>query len=197
MNDDYLWEKTGEPDPEIQQLENILGELRYQPRPLEIPSNIKIGRERSFFRDSGPRLAIAAAIAMLVVGLGAWFVMQRLQRSPAPSVAQNPSQEPVKTPANDKRDDSLIVATPTPEQERTDVPPLPRVHRPSQATNANRFRNVAAKNRQLTASEREGQAAKDQLMLALRVASAKLNLAQKKAQSPNSRDQIHNQHKIG
>ena len=36
MNDDYLWDKTGEPDPEIQQLENILGELRYQPRALEI-----------------------------------------------------------------------------------------------------------------------------------------------------------------
>ena len=29
---DYLWDKTGEPDPEIQQLEEILGTLRYQPR---------------------------------------------------------------------------------------------------------------------------------------------------------------------
>ena len=38
MNDDYLWDKSGQPDPEIQQLEEILGTLRYQPRPLEIPA---------------------------------------------------------------------------------------------------------------------------------------------------------------
>jgi len=46
---DYLWDKTGEPDPEIQQLEEILGTLRYQPRPLEIPSGLQVGK-RSFFR---------------------------------------------------------------------------------------------------------------------------------------------------
>ena len=34
MNDDYLWDRTGEPDPEIQQLEEVLGTLRYQPRAL-------------------------------------------------------------------------------------------------------------------------------------------------------------------
>jgi hypothetical protein len=35
MKEDYLWDKTGEPDPEIQQLEEILGTLRYQP--LQLP----------------------------------------------------------------------------------------------------------------------------------------------------------------
>ena len=35
MNDDYLWDRTGEPDPEIQELEEVLGTLRYQPQPLE------------------------------------------------------------------------------------------------------------------------------------------------------------------
>jgi hypothetical protein len=43
----------------------------------------------------------------------------------------------------------------------------------------------------------EGKAAKDQLMLALRMASAKLNFAQKKTQSTNPRDPVRNQHKIG
>ena len=42
----------------------------------------------------------------------------------------------------------------------------------------------------------KAQAARDQLFLALRVASMKLNFAQKKTQSPNSRD-IQNQHRIG
>jgi hypothetical protein len=45
--------------------------------------------------------------------------------------------------------------------------------------------------------QQEAMAARDQLMLALRVTSAKLSLAQKKAQSTNAPDLIHNQHKIG
>src|SRR5205085_6486968 len=32
MNEDYLWDKSGEPDPEIQQLEEILKPLRYEPQ---------------------------------------------------------------------------------------------------------------------------------------------------------------------
>ena len=43
---DYLWDKTGEPDPEVQELEEILGTLRYQPRPLEIPAGCS-GRSRA------------------------------------------------------------------------------------------------------------------------------------------------------
>ena len=63
MNDDYLWDKTGEPDPEIQQLEEILGTLRYQPKPLEIP---QICRRRDdagiIFRCSpSPRRVVGAA----------------------------------------------------------------------------------------------------------------------------------------
>ena len=39
MKDDYLWDKTGQPDPEIQKLEEILGTLRHQPKPLELPAS--------------------------------------------------------------------------------------------------------------------------------------------------------------
>ena len=50
----------------------------------------------------------------------------------------------------------------------------------------------------LDAKERnEALAAKEQLMLALRVASSKLGFAQRKAQEINSENLIHNQHKIG
>jgi hypothetical protein len=51
---------------------------------------------------------------------------------------------------------------------------------------------------ELTAEElKEAEAGKEQLMLALRVASSKLSFAQKKAQEINSENQVHNQHKIG
>ena len=51
---------------------------------------------------------------------------------------------------------------------------------------------------ELTASDRvEAQAAKRQLLLALRVASTKLSLAQKKAQGAHPGSLIRNQHKVG
>jgi hypothetical protein len=198
-----LWDKTGEPDPEIQQLEEILGALRYQPRPLRIPEEIQIRRTRGFFRDLGPRLAIAATIAMLLVGLGLWFALQRLQRRQsgqpteiarqAPAVTSNPT--PAAMPARDDNQ-KLAVSSSGSDQKLIDVPRRHRVDQSTLARNANRLRDEAVENTQV-ANAREGAAAKDQLMLALRVASAKWTFAQKKTQSTNPRDLIHNQHKIG
>jgi len=196
---DYLWDKTGEPDPEIQQLEEILGTLRYQPRPLEIPAGQHVGGERSFFRSHAAPLAIAATVAMLLLGLGLWLGLQRLQRSPQ-QVVKSPDTPQVRpeSPANEKQNSAIATSTPAPEQKRIEVSPRPRVNPSLLAGNPKRDRNSAAKDQQLTLKQQqEAQAAKDQLMLALRVTSAKLNLAQKKAQSTNAPDMIHNQHKIG
>lgn len=64
MNDDYLWDRSGEPDPEIAHLESLLGRFAANPRPLEFP------------RRFGA-LRIAAIAAMLVVVLGgALFAMR-------------------------------------------------------------------------------------------------------------------------
>src|SRR5436190_9286975 len=73
-NDDYLWDKTGEPDPEIQQLEQVLGSLRYQPRSLDIPNGIAPSQKRVLL----PRfLAIAATIAIMLLGVGLWLSLHR------------------------------------------------------------------------------------------------------------------------
>ena len=195
---DYLWDKTGEPDPEIQQLEEILGTLRYQPRPLEIPAGLQLGRERSFFRSYATPLAIAATVAMLLLGLGLWLGLQRVQRSPQ-QVAKGPDTpqvRPVSSP-DDKQNQPVAVSSPEPEQ-KIDQSPRYRVNRSLIARSSKRNRNTAVKDQQLAAKQlQDAQAAKDQLMLALRVTSAKLSLAQKKAQSTNAPDLIHNQHKIG
>ena len=198
---DYLWDKTGEPDPEIQQLEEILGTLRYQPRPLEIPAGLPIGSERSFFRgfrNHAAPLAIAAAVVMLLLGLGLWLGLQRLQRSPQ-QVVKSPDTPQVRpeSPSNEQQNSAVAASTPTPEQKRIESP-RHRVNPSLLARNSKRDRNRVAKGRQLTLKQQqEARAAKDQLMLALRVTSAKLTLAQKKAQSTNAPDMIHNQHKIG
>jgi len=196
---DYLWDKTGEPDPEIQQLEEILGALRYQPRPLEIPAGLHVGSERSFFRSYATPLAIAATVAMLLLGLGLWLGLQRVQRGPQHVVKgpDTPQVRPVSSP-DEKQNTAVAVSTPGPEQKRIEESPRHRVNPSQLARNSKRDRSTAIKYQQLTAKQQqEAQAAKDQLMLALRVTSAKLSLAQKKAQSTNAPDLIHNQHKIG
>src|SRR6185503_2724173 len=117
---DYLWDKTGEPDPEIQQLEEILGTLRYQPRPLEIPAGPHVGREPGFFRSHAAPLAIAATVAMLLLGLGLWLGLQCLQRNPQQIVKSpdTPQVQPVSSP--DERQNSALAVSPEPEQKRID-----------------------------------------------------------------------------
>jgi len=75
MSDDYLWNGSGEPDPEVQRLESVLARFRHhRPAPL-FP-----GRPPAWdrWRKVTFRLSLAAAAAMLVIVL-AWFA-----RLPAP-----------------------------------------------------------------------------------------------------------------
>lgn len=193
MNDDYLWDKTGEPDTEIQRLEEVLGALRYQPRPLELPAS-----RPTAFRKFFPSLAIAAAITLMLLAAGLWFAFNR-QRVAVPLQAKQPEQK-----SNGKPEPSSIPnQTPKPEQQnnhqRLAGDRSPR-HRPARSVLARtklpppKDKSLAA---ELTPYERdEAMAAKDQLMLALRVASAKLNLAQRRTQAPTPNN-IRNQHKVG
>src|SRR5881409_2096010 len=73
MNDNYLWDRSGEPDLDVQKLEEILGTLRYQPRPLEIPNDVRLKGSRPFFT----KLAIAAAIGLIAIALGLWVNFNR------------------------------------------------------------------------------------------------------------------------
>jgi hypothetical protein len=70
-SDDYLWNGSGEPDPEIQRLEGLLGKFRHD-RPAPAFPEIVPYRERrwSFFPRRSqlfPILATTAALATLVV----------------------------------------------------------------------------------------------------------------------------------
>ena len=215
MNDnDYLWDKTGEPDPEVQQLEELLGTLRYQPRPLEIPAGLQVDRERSFFRKSAPQLAIAATIVMLLLGLGLWLGLQRLRRNPAPEIVKTgtaPFVEPTPMGNPSRVVNPNPAATPAPSQnqdtaangdglQRIEAPRRHQVNQSLAVANSYRNRTAAIRNQQLAekqAEQQKAEAAKDQLMLALRVASAKFGFAQRKTQGLNQKDQVHNQHKIG
>jgi hypothetical protein len=185
MEDNYLWDRSGEPDPAIQELEAILGTLRYQPRPLEIPHNIRIGRRRSFY----PAMAIAAAIALFAVLLGLWFSFNRRQ---APVLQATRDKQIVTPQAQDKSNNAspAPVQSPKPKaiQERSEAPRI------LLAVNKSRAPRAVIRQPQLTPEEL---AEKEQVLVALRLVSAKLNLAQRKAQGLPQLNTIRNQHKIG
>jgi hypothetical protein len=162
MNEDYLWDKSGEPDPQIQELEQILAPLRYQPKSLELP----VVRRRSY-------LSLAAIAATLLVALlaGGLWIKSRKQ--------QTPQQEIVKfVPLVKEKEPS----PPAVVVRNTDLP----------------RKSIHKRNKRIfTKHEREeALAAKEQVLLALRVASEKLKLAQRRTQTPPP-NQIKNQHKVG
>ena len=195
---DYLWDKTGEPDPEIRELEEILGTLRYQPRPLDIPASVSVGGRRSFFRSATPSLAIAAAIALIVLGLGVWLGVQRLQKTEPGPQARHEKPAPAAA-IGIKGTEPNRTVVPAPGGNETAIE-TSRRSAPRQSLLAVRGKRIhrEAVNPEVAARRlEEAEAAKDQLMVAFRFVSAKLNYAQKKAQELNQKDQVHNQHKIG
>jgi hypothetical protein len=173
MNEDYLWDKSGNPDPEVQRLEEILSPLRYEPKPLIVPANLVTHRRRRYF----PVLAIAATVLLALVAAGVWLRLHTGNKS-------QPQQANVITPAvkeTPSRDE--IAAVPTP------ASPAPRT---------NNKRRTRPSFSALKQHEREeALAAKEQLMFALRLASEKLNLAQRKTQGTTPANPIKNQHRVG
>jgi hypothetical protein len=191
MEDNYLWDRSGEPDPDVQELEEILGTLRYQPRPLEIPVNVRVDRRRSFF----PPMAIAAAIALVAILFGLWFSFNRRQAAPPlqardSQIDRNKNSEPAEI-IRDKQ------APPNPALVKNPVPTgIQKRESPRNllARNVRRGPRTQIRQPELTPEEL---AEKEQVLTALRLVSAKLNLAQRKTQGAPQLNVIRNQHKIG
>ena len=75
-NEDYLWDASGTPDPEIQRLESLLADFRHADRALVLPAELPAAPRK--FRSllipllSLPRLA-AATVILLAAGLTLFF----------------------------------------------------------------------------------------------------------------------------
>jgi hypothetical protein len=85
MSDDYLWDGSGGPDPEIERLESRLAVFRHRPQPLDLPDG---ERRRAWFARwwLAPSLA-AAALALVAVGVWLGRARARNPNSPASSAA--------------------------------------------------------------------------------------------------------------
>src|SRR5438093_5566478 len=88
MNDDYLWDGSGEPDPEVQKLEEALGRYRHnQPAPKfdEIAQTHKAKRPGNFFNWRWEYQFSAVAASLLLAVTVFLFMRQRSRGNPGPS----------------------------------------------------------------------------------------------------------------
>jgi septal ring-binding cell division protein DamX len=204
---DYLWDKSGEPDAEVQRLETLLGELRFEPgRKLELPPEMTVpARSRSGWYAA---FAVAAALALMILA-GVWFAVVRRHSSSTSSDLQvvenstgvSPSKPVEPAPAAPRRANEVAVSGESEsasnlsdDDDRAAPRPPDRVvpaslgrpsTRRSYQSDLKRRAELASNARQQRKANSpemlEAERAKDQLMLALHVASAKINLAQRKA----------------
>jgi FecR protein len=91
---DYLWDGSGEPDPEVVRLEKVLGELRHRETLPKLPARPRGTRQFAFTWKAGALAAAAALAVMSGVGWyvwmarGAWQV-QTIAGTPVVGVAPN------------------------------------------------------------------------------------------------------------
>jgi hypothetical protein len=69
-DDEYLWDGSGEPDPEVVRLETLLGALRHQGTPPPLPAH-GIRPSRLLSWRAG---VLATAAAVLLVAAAGWYV---------------------------------------------------------------------------------------------------------------------------
>jgi hypothetical protein len=187
MNEDYLWDKSGEPDPEIVRLEQTLGRLRYKhPRePLPLPA-----LTRPWYRPHlSPVLAIAATLVFLLLAGGLWMSFMpaaRLQQASGPPRPVGPI-DITASGGGVKEREKETPGTASPR------PPLNRSIRRTQderRAEVAKLTERAIRLRREQQINREGELAKEQLIKALLITSDKLNTVQKKIQGNQERGPI-------
>src|SRR5215470_4085170 len=83
MKNDYLWDRSGEPDPELEKLEASLGRFRTEASELDLS---RMARAAASERRSGwpmPRLASAALLAAACAAALA-LLLRPVSRPPGP-----------------------------------------------------------------------------------------------------------------
>jgi hypothetical protein len=215
MKEDYLWDKSGEPDAEIAELERNLGRLRYKrpAEPLPLPATSRAGWFRPAF---SPAFAIAATLVILLLAGGLWLGLRRAQRNGENNMAlinkaasinnaasANKAQEttqpqPIASgpahpvgPVNPDGNNLVIKDEKRPVVIQTSMPRR-AIHHPTSESAQKMMAQAAVINNRRARQEEiaRGQEAKAQLIKALLITSDKLNAVQKKIQGTPERNPI-------
>jgi hypothetical protein len=184
MSDDYLWDKSGEADPEVEHLERVLGDLRYR-RP-DVPPAFSQAVPAARPRHFSPLMAMAAAFVFLALALGVWLGIRqhnngKMMLMPVLSLNLNEIH------LSKYLQDAGRQLKPDPKADQWSNPVIalaqrkqPRIRNASQV--AQKRSGATTENPQtLSRAERaEALRAKDQLMKAVEITSARLNFVQRK-----------------
>ena len=165
MNEQYLWDKTTEPDDETKELESLLSEFRYQPRPLILPV---VAPKNDFVFDY--RIAAIAAMALIAFGFLFWLSFRNNGSTPIVDREQPSPTVPAIAPI--QIENKLVNDAPkaSDQPERILVRRKPNIFRPVQISHQRKRPSMATQERM----------AKDKLMYALQLTSDKLDFLQHK-----------------
>ncbi len=81
MKDDYLWDGSGEPDPQVQKLETVLGRYRHnQPAPaFDQAAELRPAKSRGGFFHLNLSFQFAAVATALMLAVSLFFILRRTQ----------------------------------------------------------------------------------------------------------------------
>lgn len=208
MNEDYLWDKTGEADEETAQLERKLGRLGFKPsaHPLPLPAHAPraVGLQENIFSRT---FAIAATLLILLLAGGLWLGLRRSNSGDNKLVAETtpetkqeanafsgprPPIGPIETTG------ASAIENPESSSRTSETTATARSKFKSRAASAERRRQLIAvqiaqreaRARRLQQLAREGEAAKAQLIKALHITSDALDTVQRKIQGDEERRPI-------
>jgi hypothetical protein len=208
---DYLWDKTGEVDAEAERLEELLSQLRFQPRTFEVPATLPVVRRapRTVSHVSWARLAVAASL-ILVALAGAWLIMTKQRPNNAPTQFANATSKDAATPTQQE----AAVVAPTVDQKVDQKIAQKKVvkhesYETATARNANRHprreefsasverhgalprhsteRELNAPRGEMAAVTPQEREAMEKFMLAMKVTSEKLNYAERQVAELNAK----------
>jgi hypothetical protein len=211
---EYLWDKTGEADAEVERLEELLGGLRHRPSAFELPAEMQT---RPHIRSRVFRPAwLAFAAALLLAILAGALVALRHNAPDAGklSAAQPPRQTPPHSPPQVSQPAGGANSTPAPEPEEGGRQAASqdasdrqgRRQSGRRAANGKRVRRLltpasdgsgeheevagttagGAREDESAALESRGREAKEQLVYALRLTSYTLKEVQRKTQGADN-----------
>jgi hypothetical protein len=176
MKNDYLWDKT-ESDADIERLENLLSDLRYQPTspPALEQKQLVFEPRRAWFGLSLPRVFAAAIAGLLLVGI--WFLIPRSESGKSvASISTAPDSRPAV-----ETDTKVLARTPETTEEK-DLPvmepkPVKTVYLPEAKTTRRAIPAKASatkRSKRIEALTSEEKYAYDQLKLALSITGSQL-----------------------
>ncbi|MBK6590715.1 MAG: hypothetical protein IPG22_20775 [Acidobacteria bacterium] len=176
MNNDYLWDKSGD-DAEIKGLENLLSGLKYQPTaPPVLPVSIDLKAVKAPWWKLSLALAVPACVLFAVLA-GIWMTrptpqlqaVNELKETPLTNVSQEPA---TRNSTETKASEPDIAKNTLPKVVTTLFTPEPKKKTKTYAVQA-KYRKRQPKFDTLTSEERF---AYDQLKLALSITGSKLKV---------------------